>query len=248
MIVKKMNEILSAFKTRLDKIEEQAKDAGMQQAELQWSNIFHDTIKDREWLHKLSISPGGWSVNYSFLYVLVRILNDYKPETILELGLGESSKIISRFIENLLPGTSHIILEQSEDWVNDFQNRFQFTGQSEIKLLPQVIKSVKGYDVKSYEGIEKKINKGFNLYLVDGPHGSERFSRYDILGLASKLSVGDDFIIIIDDYARQGEKDTVADLLDWFKSNSINVYTGTYAGNKTQMVITSEKFRLATSL
>src|SRR5690554_7298280 len=61
--------------------------------ELNWSNVFNNTISDSEWFKNKSISPGRSAVGYPLLYVLYRILNDVKPLNILEFGLGQSTKI-----------------------------------------------------------------------------------------------------------------------------------------------------------
>jgi hypothetical protein len=68
--------------------------------DLEWANIYRDSIRGKEWLEKLPLNVGRAAVNYNFFYVLNRILNDYKPNRILEFGLGESSKFISTYILN----------------------------------------------------------------------------------------------------------------------------------------------------
>lgn len=64
-----------------------------QNEELNWANIFHDTIKGKLHLNELGLSPGRRAANYSMLYLMACILNDYKPKRILEFGLGGIFKI-----------------------------------------------------------------------------------------------------------------------------------------------------------
>jgi hypothetical protein len=54
--------------------------------EIEWAHIYHDSIRGIEWIQGLSLNIGRWAGNYSFFYVLNRILMDYKPKNILELG------------------------------------------------------------------------------------------------------------------------------------------------------------------
>jgi hypothetical protein len=42
------------------------------QNEILKSQIFNNTITDSEWLKYKSFSPGGWAVDYGFLYTLYR--------------------------------------------------------------------------------------------------------------------------------------------------------------------------------
>src|SRR5688500_5133211 len=102
------------LKVQNDDIKAQNEDIKARNAELEWAHIFHDTIKDKKWLRNLGISPGRWAGNYSFLYVLVKILSEYKPKKIIEFGLGESSKIVSSFLNNELQNSTHLIVEQDE--------------------------------------------------------------------------------------------------------------------------------------
>lgn len=248
MIYKKAKQLLGEFRQGRDDIKTQNEQLRLQLAELEWANIFHDTIKDREWLRDTAISPGRWAGNYSFFYVLVRILSDCKPNRILELGLGESSKIVSSFLRNELPFSSHLIIEQDLRWMESFNSRFSLGENSTIINLPLITKTVKGFDVRCYEGIENKIQESFDFYLVDGPFGSARFSRYQICALADILQADSEFIILIDDYNRQGEQETVQDLIALLEKKGIEIFTGEYRGTKSQLIITTAKYRLAVSL
>ena len=238
-MIKKSRAILKEFR-------ESARIIKSQNAELIWANIFHDTIKDKDWLMGLSISPGRWAGGYSMLYIIVRVLTDYRPNKIIEFGLGESSKIISAFIENHLKSSIHDILEQDENWIKIFNIKHSLSERSDIKNFPLIQKEVNGFKVNSYSGIEKIIEK-YDLYIVDGPFGSPRYSRFDIFRLTEKMENNDEFIILIDDYNRPGEKDTVLELMNHFKKKNITVYTSIYAGEKAQFIIATEKYRFITS-
>jgi hypothetical protein len=242
MLLKKIKNLINEFKFRADKLK-------AQNAELEWAHIYHDTIRDREWLKNLAISPGGsWAANYSFLYVLVRVLSDYKPNKIIEFGLGESSKIVSSFLNNELQNSTHLIIEQDETWIEAFRSRFNLSKNSELLHLPLEVKTVKGFPVKSYSSIQKNISGVFDLYIVDGPVYSANYSRYDICLLAERFRLNDEFIIIIDDYSRVGEKETVSDLIHQLNTKGIKIHTGVYSGNKSQIIIATEKYRFATTM
>lgn len=241
MLLKKIKNIVREFRTRDEQIKRQ-------NDELIWSNIFHDTIKGREWLANLSLSPGRWAADYSFLYVLVRILSDYKPKKIIEFGLGETSKIISSFLDNELHDSTNIILEQDKNWIEVFKNRFNLSEKSQLIELALKTKNVHGFSVNSYNNIEEKITDIFDLYVIDGPYGSPHYSRFDVCVITEKLRKGDEFIILIDDYNRDGEKETVEELLKQLTANGCKVHNSIYSGIKDQIVIATDKYRFVTSM
>jgi len=216
--------------------------------ELDWANVYHDTIRGKKWLTELSISPGRWAGNYSFFYILTRILSDYKPKKIIEFGLGESTKVISSFIENELHDSTHVVVEHNNDWITEFNNRFKVSKNSSFLRLSLEEKNINNYNVTCYSGIEEKVNEVFELYIIDGPLGSDRFSRFDICLLANKLTANDQFIIIIDDYEREGEQDTGNQLMKILESKKIKFHIGMYSGKNTQIVIASHQYQYATTL
>ena len=172
----------------------------------------------------------------------------YKPKHILEFGLGESSKFVSAFLENELINSKHLIIEQDENWHQSFNDRFQLSLRSKVTICPLYKRKVFNYDVNSYTGIEEIINQKFDLYIVDGPFGSKHYSRYDIVELAKDFTKNDEFIIIIDDCQRIGEKETAQELLKLFKEKDITIYWKEYSGNKSVGVLVTEKYKSIKSL
>lgn len=243
MIRKKIKQVINEFRERSDNLKASGEIIQNQNAELLWANIYHDTIRDRKWLQDLSLSPGRWAVNYSFLYFLTRILTDCKPNKIIEFGLGESSKIISSFLQNELHNSTHLIVEQSLDWIDSFSSRFQLSKNSNILYLELEKQIINGFSVNTYKSIKEKINDTFDLYVVDGPLGSDRYSRYDIISLAERLDQKNEFIIIMDDYNRQGEQDTATDLIELLDKKGIKTFNGSYSGDKAQKIIVTQKYK-----
>ncbi len=219
----------------------------LQLKELEWAHIYHDSIRGKKWLEDLPINIGRWAGNYSFFYILNRILSDYKPKQILELGLGESSKLISSYLENDLLNSEHIIVEQSEEWVNEFQLKFALTKKSKVLLCPLIEREIEGGKSNFYDKFNETVKGKFDLYIVDGPFGSARYSRYDIVFKVKELELGDEFIILLDDTHRKGEKDTLTAILKILKDKNIDVFTNDYIGNKTNTVIATKNFKFATS-
>lgn len=219
----------------------------LQGQELEWAQVYHDSIRGKQWLENLPLNIGRWAGNYSFFYVLNRILSDFKPKTILELGLGESTKFISSYLDNYLVDSKHLVIEQDDNWKNIFKENFTLSNRSEITICPLEKIIIKGFETNAYHNFVQAVKGAFDLYLIDGPFGSAHFSRYDIMKLANNFEPENQFIIVMDDYNRQGEKETIADLLGLLKSKNIKVFHNCYTGNKSVMVIATEKYKYATS-
>lgn len=216
--------------------------------EIEWANYYHDSIRGIDFIEKLNLNIGRWAGNYTFFYLLNRILREYKPSKIIEFGLGESSKFISKYIENELEETQHLVVEQSFEWKNVFLDKFELSKNSKVEICEITEINVKGNQVKSYSNIEKFCNQKFDLYIVDGPFGSLKYSRYDIVKLVKNLSIEDEFIIIMDDYDRMGEKETTNDLLELFKNKKIPIHMSVYEGKKSVAIISTNKYKYTTSM
>lgn len=219
----------------------------LQSQELEWAQVYHDSIRGKQWIENLSLNIGRWAGNYSFFYVLNRILSDFKPKEILEMGLGESTKFISTYLDNYLIDSNHLVIEQDKNWKDIFNENFTVSNRTEIIVCPLEKTIIKGFEINAYQNFELAVTKKFDLYIIDGPFGSSHYSRYDIMKLVNNFEPENQFIIIMDDYNRQGEKETVADLLNLLKSKNIKVSHNSYNGNKSVMVIATEKYKYATS-
>lgn len=213
-------------------------------SELNWANIYHDTSKGKNWLQNLSISPYNMSVNYSMLYILTRIFSDFKINSVLEFGLGESSKFINSFAELNSKEMKHIVVEHDQKWIDFYKKNV--SELCEIICLELVNINVNEIIIQTYYKLDSvcKVNS-FDLYIVDGPHGLNSYSRYDICLIAQKFSENDEFLIIIDDFQRKGEKDTYAHLIKILKAKNLITYTKEFVSIKNQLLIATEKYKFA---
>lgn len=215
--------------------------------ELDWANVYHDSIRGKEHLLNLPLNIGRWAGSYSFFYILNRILNEYKPTSILELGLGESTKFIATYGKHYLELKNHTVVEHDNEWISIFQQNFQISSFTKILQFDLEEKQINNYSSTSYSGLEKEIIEKFDLYIIDGPFGSDRFSRHNIVDLAMNFNTEDEFIILMDDCDRKGEMDTVNDLIKILNKKNIKFYTRKYIGLKGQFLIVTEKYKFTTS-
>jgi len=211
--------------------------------ELDWANVYHDSIRGKVYLEKLSLNVGRWAGNYAFFYVLNRIMHDYKPEKIIELGLGESTKFISSCIQGMNYNCEYVVVEQDEEWKSIFEANNKLSANTNILYCPLTTKNVNGFNVNTYKDLSSKIKHNADLYVVDGPFGSDRFSRYDIYYLAEQFNKDNEFIILLDDCQREGEQDTFNALEDLLKGKGIECFVAEYSGVKTFKLLVSKKYK-----
>jgi len=212
--------------------------------ELNWANVYHDSIKGIAFLESLSLNTGRWAGNYAFFYVLKRILTDFSPSSILELGLGESTKFVSAFLDNnKLADCRHLVIEEDKNWLNFFLEQNGQSKETEICVISTETIIVEGNQTKVYSNFEKLIAQKYDLYIIDGPKGSGRFSRYDLVRIVENVSQGDEFIFLIDDYERLGERETVERAISILDNKGIEIYETVYYGIKNIIIIASEKYK-----
>lgn len=209
-------------------------------SELLWASIFHDSIKDSTWLKETDFCPGRWAIGYAYLYVLYRILNEAHPYSILDLGLGQTSKMISQYV-SYFPQTQHIIVENDTSWTNFAKKSFKIKDKSKIIHLNYKMEDYKNHEIRVYDNFQNTfIGKKFNLISIDAPFGADMnyYSRIDILSILPNC-LEKSFIILLDDYDRSPEKNTVHDIIECLKLNNIEFYTHCYSSAKDCYIITS---------
>jgi hypothetical protein len=215
--------------------------------ELNWASIFNSAITDSEWLKNKSFNPGRWAAGYPMLYILYRIYNEVKPKNILELGLGESTKMAYQY-KKANNGILLTIIEQDKNWLNFFSNQV-YNISAEAILLPIEQTVIKGHKVNVYKDLIVTLPKTlFNLIIVDGPWGSKHFSRHQIIDKIEHNFIADDFILIIDDYERRGEWETAKHIRKALSQKEIQFHEKVYSGAKRTLLICSTNYSFLTTL
>ncbi|MDR2030216.1 MAG: hypothetical protein LBP65_01995 [Puniceicoccales bacterium] len=179
--------------------------------EAEWANVFHDTIIGSDWYKPCAISPGRGAVGYNALYVIYRVLNELRPQCILECGSGESTKLFLQYAEFF--GANLDVVEHSPFWLNLFLTNNPL-GKKYCTAVKETYTSVMACAPKSrsydWQEFLKKKGRRYEFVFVDGPNGSPSYSRPQVLDLIPHLA--DNFAIVMDDYERPGEQETIAEL------------------------------------
>jgi hypothetical protein len=184
------------------------------------ARLFRAAIENCVWLEDTSFAPGGWAMDNAALYTLFCILNLWKPKTILEFGLGQSSKMVHQyatFFENSMALT----IEHNEKWLLSFCKGISEKIQLNVKQLGMKKIRFNGFKTLTYKNMNEIMREdGYDLIIVDGPFGSRHYSRSQIIDFV-KNGMPERFCIFVDDTERNGERDTVKMICDTLDDQEI---------------------------
>ncbi|MDD6001265.1 MAG: hypothetical protein PUC50_03625 [Bacteroidales bacterium] len=236
----KLTTLLAQQQTLLNRIE-------TYQSEILMSAKFDDTINGCPWLKYKNLSAGGWASDYGLMYTLFRILNDTHPHRILEFGLGQSSKLIHQYA-NYYDDTYAVTYEHDVKWIDFFKKGLFDQYKINIHTTELEETQYKGENTLSYKNNCKElIGQRFDLILIDAPFGSPRYSRSQILNIIPDC-LSDSFCIIMDDYNRNGEKETINELKEILAQHCIKTFQTVYRASKNHCLICSENLHFLTTL
>lgn len=248
--IEQLNLDNQAIKSQLKQLDLYTKKAQRASDEAVWGLVFEDTIRDSEWLTNATFTPGRWAAGYQLLYVLYRILGEAKPKSILELGLGQTTRMISQYAGSH-KDVKHRVVEHDPEWIRFFANEFELPENTEVvQLQLDKIKYLDDDAVIAYKDFESNLqDRKYDMISIDAPFGGMaiKYSRVDTLQLLPQC-LAESFVITIDDTNRQAELNTVELIKSKLDESSIKYVVGKYSGNKDCHVITSEDKRFLCSM
>lgn len=210
------------------------------------ATTFSNAIQYSEWLKYKSFYPGRWAVEYTFLLTLFRIFEHHNFTNLLEFGLGQTSRMVHQYAA--FHNVPAITVEHDTEWIEFTRKDTRNAYPINVKVLPLEMVDYNGYKTRTYQGVKTTFeNQKFDFILVDGPFGSEHYSRSQIIQLAEK-NLAETFCIIIDDCNRIGEQETVAEVEKVLKNNGVKYAINKYYGLSDFVVICSEDLKFLASL
>lgn len=215
-----------------------------------WGAIYRDAISGSEWLNRKTFYPGRWAIGYQYLYVLYRILNSVQPNNILELGLGQSTSMITQYAGNS-KNVHHRVVEHDEEWIEYYQKEFSIADKTQIVHLDiEKVMFENQYELYKYVSFKECVGDlQYDFISIDAPFGSaeNQFSRVDVLDIIP-MCLAPSFIIMIDDVNRIGEQNMIQLLEQKLEDNNIRFVSGKYVGDKDAYVIASEDKKFVCTL
>ncbi len=237
--------LMDKYNVQIDKITL----LGRIEEENTWSNVFHDVIKDSVWLMNKAFAPGRWAAGYQMLYVMYRILDSVKPKKILELGLGQTTRMISQYSGYY--HAEHQVVEHDPKWIEFFATTYEVPDNVKFVNIDTIIdKYLDDEAVIMYQGFEEQFRgQKFDFICIDAPLGGKaiKYARVDILKILPDC-LESDFVLLLDDTERIGETNTVKLLQKTFEKNGIEYVMKRYDGRKSSTIFTTKKYSFLTSL
>ena len=219
-------------------------------SEAVWAEIYNSTITKSRWLKDKAFSPGRWAVGYPYLYVMYRILNEVQPQNILELGLGQSTKMIGQYT-SYYKRVHHQVVEHDPEWIDFFKKNYSLSERTKlIQLNREFVPYKEAEKVRVFKDFSQTFKgQKFDFISIDAPLGGDmkEYARIDVLQMIPTC-LAEDFIIMIDDCERSGEKRTVMEMERVLQENQILYRKGKYSGKKDCIVIAANVLKFVCSM
>ncbi|MCD8120734.1 MAG: hypothetical protein LUE65_00630 [Clostridiales bacterium] len=233
--------LIKISKENIDVIKRRQLNIGRTADEAVWAQIFNDTITDSKWLVDKMFSPGRWALGYPALYVLYRTLNEFQPQSILELGLGQSTKMTTQYIKTDSRRV-HYVVENDLDWIAFYRHGEKLPeSTSLVQLDTELVSFEESEAVRVYKNFSKNFaSLKFDLIIIDAPWSGDmtKYARIDVLSILPGC-LNSSFVIIFDDVQRSPEAATVQAIKKILNDSDIQYQAGVYRGAKDTQIITS---------
>lgn len=204
------------------------------QMELAYQKIFDNQCRNAE--QPNDFYPLGASASYGLMFLLFRVFEEHHVNSVVEFGSGQTTLLIDRIKAD---HTRHVCYEHDPVWHARLSARLS---NCDYRLRPLRAATIEGRETQWYSDV---IETDFDLILIDGPVGTERYSRFGCVELIRSLR-SNDFLIILDDCQRQGERDTAAYVVDLLRTKGLEFHANQLHARTTQTVIAGGRFAGAT--
>ena len=241
---------VEALADTAEKARRQAADSARHASEAVWAQIFNNTISESLWLKDKTFSPGRWAVGYPYLYVMYRVLNETRPKRILELGLGQSTRMIAQYA-TAFEDVEHIVVENDKSWISFFSENLPLSQRTQVLELDLEMRSYNGIqNIRAYKDFAQTLtNHKFDFILIDGPVGGDmhNLARMDILDIVPDC-LDNSFIIMIDDCNRMPENNMSLELEKCIAEADIRYKRSRVSGEKELILLVSLDMGFITSM
>lgn len=191
--------------------------------------------------------------------VLAKVLNLCRPQTVLELGSGQTTKVLAQYARSR-PDVRILTIEEDTDWHSRLSatlnapDNHQYCA-SPLNPIEVALPNNRGVASTSWYSRGEALLAGrqFELILVDGPTNSRRgdeFVRYSRSGLIPYLPalLGVSFVILIDDTDNYGYFLTARSMRESIVAHGRTVYAFEVHGVKSQTILCSPDWQFLRSV
>ena len=167
-----------------------------------------------------TLYPVGGAAEPLLLYLLLRTLNELPVRHVLELGAGQTTRLLDGWA-GAAPGRRFTTFEHDPWWARTVRDGIAADGGEVLDLPLEPTETPSGTGAWYAPPPPGTLPEGgVNLVVVDGPVGVSRFSRYGIVPhLAEWLA--DDWSVIWDDLHRPGDVESFAAFIDRLRTGGV---------------------------
>ena len=142
------------------------------------------------------------------------------------------------------------IIENSQNWINSFLSGYVLPDNVIVNQVNLESFKLNNKENLKYLNLDQIVkNQEFDLIIIDGPQGwlptspvsLQEYPRSNIWDLVEN-NLAKEFIIILDDYDRQGDQNTFKILEKELKKHNIEYKVFVMGGLKKQLAIFTKKF------
>lgn len=190
---------------------------------VRWYDACRDILKSCHWIQFKDISSYDHHVMpWRESVEIFRIIERREPTSFLELGLGESSKLLAQYANAI--GANHMIIDEDKDWCVSFLNRhsgiFRNTKVHISPLLDAEKDAHKFCAFRNFSGIVG--DERFQLIIQHRPRGGTVFPHMDIGPFLPGI-LAEDFVILIEHADQPEEQLFLRDISDILEKHGILV-------------------------
>jgi len=184
--------------------------------------------------------PTGGAANYSLLYLIVRAYCELPVTSILEVGAGQSTRLLDALNRRFRKATI-VTLEHDVAWADLLAKSVEHR----VIHAPLVCQDISRRQVMFHDLKVLSRAERFDMILVDGPIGTRRYSRLGLLRIMELHMQQDNFLAIMDDAERPGEMQTLVLCRDWLAKNGVTHVEQELKAAKHQRIFAAGTFSRA---
>jgi len=212
---------------------------------LQGREIVYQNIVHRD-LDRLGISipfyPLRSAAGYSYLYLLLRLIQDHQNLRVLELGAGQSTLLLHHFVGQQIERLTS--LEHDAGWAERIGNQIDASNNAKLHHAELTGREIAGHRCDGYNPEVLDGTNDYNVLLVDGPRRSKRRSRWTALEFLEG-AMDEEFVMIFDDAERRGEIQTIGKALQLLDARGVDYGVQLTRSINSQFLIATPRFAAA---
>lgn len=208
--------------------------------EILWAMNLDRAISESKWLMRKDFAPNGMAVGNFYLYVMYKILDSGRFSSVLDIGMGQTTKMIAQYA-NYDDKVKHLIIEDNQDWIDFISPSLHLGSNSEVCRLDYKMVDKGEYEVRVFSDFRERMkDRKFDFISIDAPLGSgmKVYSRIDILEILPDC-LQNSWIIMMDDVDRIGEQNTLKKIKEILQDNKIAFECKEYMGQKKFAILAS---------